>query len=307
MPWLLVAVTLAAGYLLGWIRSRRNRQVIVAEWRMASFIAGLALMWVCVASAIGAYSMSVFWMHMVLHLLLIMVVPVLLVLGHPFTVISRAGTDAWRRHAELVLKSRPAGVLTHPLISVALYSVVIIYTHLTGFMDQMAAHDWLMTAEQVAYVVAGFFFLLPLLGEEPIRRRAPYLARLMVLVVAMVPDTLVGVVLLQSRSVPYPMMMSMHPSWAPNHLDDVHAAGGLMWAGGDGLMMAIAIGLMISVVTSPSRRDNMTGAWLESVRAAAMNDHVGGVGGAATITDPDSDQAHMAYNTMLRRLSGPRQ
>ena len=175
-----------------------------AAWRVAMFVAGSALLWVCVASAIGTYAMSIFWMHMVLHLALIMVVPALLVLGHPLTVLVEALPPARQRRARAVLASRPAGVLTHPVTGALVYAVVIVATHLTGFMDQMAQHAWLMTGEQVLYVVAGWLFLLPLIGEEPLRANPPYLFRLILLVAAMVPDTVVGIVLLQTDPRPVP-------------------------------------------------------------------------------------------------------
>ena len=199
-------------------------------------------------------------------------------------------------------------MLTHQTTGLLLYAVVIIGTHLTGFMDQMAQHAWLMTGEQVLYVVTGYLFLLPLLGEEPIRANPSYLLRLMILVAAMIPDTVVGIVLLQTDHVPFPVMMSMHPAWAPDPLADVQTGGALMWAAGDGLMMAIGVGLMIGMITSPSRRDRVVGTWLEGVRRSTLVEHVGHSGATpiaedeADRLDPDSDEALDAYNRMLARL-----
>lgn len=97
--WLVGCLLLAGGYAHLWLRSgtvasssstsptwTRRRRSTVHPWRVASFMIGCSLLWSCVASGIGSYAMSLFWMHMVLHLLLIMVVPLLLVLGHPITV-----------------------------------------------------------------------------------------------------------------------------------------------------------------------------------------------------------------------------
>lgn len=298
--WLLAAVVMMAGYQLCWQPARRHGTHVRA-WRAACFHAGTLLMWASIASGIGAYAMSLFWVHMVLHLILIMVVPGLLVLGHPWTVLvgTAGGEKSWLGRA---LRSRPVGLITHPITGVAVYAVVIIYTHLTGFMDRMAMNMTLMTTEEVVYVVAGYLLFLPLLGEEPIRFRTPYLVRLVAFLIAMVPDTLVGVVLLQSTTNPYPMMMSMHPAWAPNAVHDVHIAGGLMWAVGDGLMMIVSVGLMISVITSPSRQTYMTGAWLDSIRAGAIT-HGGRDGDVAVVADPDSDEALEAYNAMLTRMA----
>lgn len=300
--WLALCLLLAGGYCVLRIRGRRRSTVHL--WRAVSFVGGCALLWICVASGIGGYAMAVFWMHMVLHLLLIMVVPILLVLGHPITVVLESLPAGRQSRARLFVASRPVGVLTHPATGLVLYTVVIIGTHLTGFMDQMAMHPWLMTAEQVLYVATGYLLFLPLLGEEPIRSNAGYLLRFVLFLIAMVPDTIVGIVLLQATLDPFPVMMRNHPSWAPPALTDVHTAGGLMWAVGDGLMMFAAVGLMISVATSPSKRERMTGRWLDAVRSTVIATEVGA--DPAQQLDPDSDEAHDAYNRMLQRLAADR-
>jgi len=296
LGWLIGAVVLLVGYLLAW--SAAGASSTVRTWRVASFVTGVVLLWVTVSSAIGAYAMALFWMHMVMHLLLIMVVPALLVLGHPLTVLAEGGPPVVGR----VLRSRATWLLTHQVTGVVVYTVVIVGTHLTGFMDAMARHGWLMWGEQILYVVAGWLLLTPLIGEESVRANPPYLLRILVLVAAMIPDTIVGIVLLQAGTVPFPVLMGRRPSWALDALSDVHTAGGLMWAGGDGLMMFIAVGLMISVITSPGRRLKMTGAWLDGARRAALAAHSGGSDDAAADVDPDSDEAHDAYNRMLAQL-----
>ncbi|GAA1121018.1 hypothetical protein GCM10009630_18500 [Kribbella jejuensis] len=295
--WLVVGLLLAAGYCVLWFRGRST----VRAWRMVSFVLGCAALWVCIASGIGAYAMDVFWMHMILHLLLIMVVPILLVLGHPITVVLEALPAGRQARARRFLTSRPIGIFTLPTTGLAVYTLVIVATHLTGFMDQMVLRPWLMTGEQVLYVAAGYLFFLPLIGEEPLRSDPGYLLRLVLFLIGMLPDTVVGIVLLQTDRDPFPMMMSHHPSWAPDPLTDIHTAGGLMWAGGDGLMMFAAVGLMITVVASPSKRDRMAGSWLDGVRRTVIAAEVGA--DPARQLDPDSDEAYEAYNRMLQRLS----
>jgi len=298
--WLEASIVLIAAYLLGHRRAVRTVGTTVRPWRVASWITGVVLMYVSVASAIGAYAMSIFWMHMVLHLMLIMVVPALLVLGHPLTVLLEAFDGPARDRVRRALHCWPVTVLSHPAVGLAVYSVTIIGTHLTGFMDFMADHTWAMTAELILYVVAGYLFLLPLLGEEPTRPSPSYLSRLGIFVVGMVPDTIVGIVLLQTNKQPFPRMIAMHPDWAPDGLHDVNTAGALMWAAGDGLMMLLAMGLMITVITTPAKRTRMTGSWLEGVRRSTLMEHAGE--GSAEITDADSDEALDAYNRMLARL-----
>lgn len=306
LGWLVPLVVLAGLYVYGRHRARSHPEgSTVPWWRAACFLAGLALAWVCVASGIGAYAMALAWMHMVLHLTLIMVVPALLVLGHPLTVLLEAFTGARRERVGRVLRSRGLQVVLNSATGVAVYSVVLIGTHLTGFMDQMATSHPLMVGEQVLYVVAGYLFLLPSIGEEPIRSNPSYLWRLGLLVLGMIPDTIVGIVMLQTTTDLYPVYSSMRPEWALDPVRDIQTAGALMWAGGDGGMMFLAIGLAIAVVTSPTRRARMIGEGLERVRGAAMADHVhdAGVTTRGDRLEADSDEALEAYNEMLRRLA----
>jgi cytochrome c oxidase assembly factor CtaG len=302
--WLLVCVLFAGSYVTAWRATQPSARA--PGWRLGAFLLGCLLLWVTVASAVGTYAMSVFWMHMVLHLTLIMVVPAALVLGHPLTVLVNVRRGAGPCRRLRVARSRPTGLLTHPLTGLVVYSATIIGTHLTRIMDQMPRHAWLMTGEQVLYVVAGSMFLLPLLGEEPVRYRPPYLLRLAVLVAAMVPDTIVGIVLLQSNVDPFPDMMARHPAWAPPALNDIQIGGGLMWAAGDGLMMCIAVGLMISVLVSREKQQHLLGSWLERARQSAVTSSPGlseSGDKLSVVPEVDSEDSRQAYNQMLAQLA----
>ncbi|WP_345522767.1 cytochrome c oxidase assembly protein [Nocardioides conyzicola] len=292
--WLVACVLVAAVYLLTLVR--RQRAHPVPRWRPPVFLTGLALLWSANASAIDGYAMAVYWMHMVQHLTLIMAVPLLLVLGHPLQVLGPV------HGAPNVVTQRVLATLTHPLTGVVVYSAVIAVTHLTGFMDAMAMNPTLATVEKALYVGAGLCLFGPTVAEDA-PRPAPYLLRFVALMLAMVPDTLVGIVLLQTSTDPFPMMTAMRPTWAPPALDDINTGGALMWAVGDGLMMLAAVGVMISVVASPARRTRMTGRWLDGARNAALADQVAHGGGTwIEDDDADGDAALAAYNDMLARL-----
>jgi putative membrane protein len=311
LGWLLIGLLLIGGYLDKFIRGRQRGAQLPA-WRAVSFIVGVLLLLFTVSSAINQYAMSVFWVHMIEHLLLIMVVPVLLVLGHPFTVLRASLGETGQRRFDAGVRSLPIAALTHPAFGFAAYGVVIVGTHLTGFMDQMVIHEPLMAAEQAAYVVSGYLLLLPLVGREPIRWEIPYLPRVLLILVAMVPDTVVGLVLLQSNKVSFPLMFAAHPAWAPAAIDDQRIAGGLMWALGDGLMMLVGVLVVFAMIRDPQRA-RVLGPWLESARRATMAEHVAkGAEGSATAGSPvigtnadvdDDDLVLDAYNAMLARIS----
>jgi putative copper resistance protein D len=299
--WLVVCALMLVLYAVGVARGRRHGGT-VGPARIACFVAGVVLLAVTVCSAIDGYAMSIFWMHMIEHLTLITVVPTLLVLGHPLTVLRNAGGESWRYAVDLNLQRPPVSWLTHPLVGLVAYGLVVFYTHLTPFMDRMVEDPTLMTVEQILYVGSGAWLLLGAIGDEPIRWRTPYLLRLILLVMAMIPDTLVGIVLLQTQQDPFPSYMAQRPDWAPSPLRDLDIGASLMWALGDGLMMCLAVGVVIALLKS---RENFLGSWLESARTATLVGHVERTGGGRVEVDgtvDDGDAALDAYNDMLRRL-----
>ncbi len=305
--WVLFSVVALAGYLSAVVVARRQRQQVVHPARVTAFVAGILVLLFTVSSAIDSYAMALFWDHMIEHLLLIMVVPALLVLGSPITAV-RAAAAPGRTAAgvDQFARSWPISVLTHPVVGFGLYAVVIVGTHLTDFMDAMASHRWLMEAEQWLYLITGFIYLLPLLGAEPIRWRLPYLGRFGLLLFGMIPDTLVGIVLMQSAHEMFPIMDGAHPAWAPSPVRDLHIGGALMWVGGDGLMMLFGIGVTVATITHTGS-DLVIGSRLESIRRSTLAQRIIMAGGTAPFADDadvDDDEAALnAYNEMLARMN----
>jgi cytochrome c oxidase assembly factor CtaG len=302
--WLAFCALLLVAYVVGLYAAARRGNPSVSPVRIACFAVGVVALAICMSSAVDAYAMSLFWMHMIEHLTLITVVPAMLVLGHPLTVLRSAGSSEWQRIFDAAMRSLPLSVLTHPLAGLVAYGVVVFYTHLTPFMDQMASEPALMVVEQLAYLGSGAWLLLGAIGEEPIRWRTPYLLRLVLVVMAMIPDTLVGIVLLQTPTNPFPTYMAMRPAWASSAMHDLDVGGSLMWAAGDGLMMCLAIGLVVSLIAGGAR-DRFLGDWLEGVRTSTFVTHAERSG--VELSRPegrldDDDDALAAYNEMLARL-----
>lgn len=296
-PWWTVALcVLGVGYALLVGRAHRRGDGL-PTWRIASFWAGEALLLVTICGSIGTYAMSLFWVHMVEHLILIMVVPALFVLGQPLVVLDHATGGR-------LLQARAVRLLLHPLVALGGYGVVIIGTHLTGFMDAMTNHPALMTAEQVTYVVSGWLLIENLWGSTSVGR-LPYAGRFLLTLISMVPDTLVGIVLLQGQA-PDATYLAMRPHWAPDAHLDTQIAGGLMWAAGDGLMMLLGLGIILAALRQGGR--NLLGRRLEAVRTATFAAHLEAAGidpGRSGADHLDDDQAALdAYNQMLARLSG---
>lgn len=281
----LLCCLLLAVYWLG------VRRVGAARWprsRTLAFLGGVALLVLATNSAIAVYGMTLYWMHMIKHLLLIMVVPALLVLGRPWTLLP----------GDLARDNPVLAQLTRPVFGLLSYTAVLVGTHLTSFMPAAMAHPWLHDLEVVLYLVGGFLLLTPLLGDEPIRYKLAYPQRLLVLVVGMVVDTIVGVVLMMSNTDPAKVSGMAPRDWGPSPLTDVHWGGAVMWVIGDGLMVVIALRVISRWTNDPSRQNSL-GSWLDSARRQSLS----GFTGTEQGSEVDDDAALAAYNAKLAALA----
>ncbi|MEV0068026.1 MULTISPECIES: cytochrome c oxidase assembly protein [unclassified Amycolatopsis] len=272
-----IAVGLAAlGY--GWAAARAG------SWparRTCAFSAGLIVVLFALGSGVNTYSSVLFTVHMAQHLLLIMVAPALLLFGQPFELLPRGGAVV--------------AAAAHPICGFALYTVVVVGTHLTPFLQGALTVPALHGVEEAGYVLAGLLLLLPILGVRPRRRPTPYLMRLVLLFAAMVVDAVVGVALMMTPHEPFPAYAAVARHWGPGLVEDLHWGGAMMWVGGDALMAVLAVVVIGGWLRSAERGDDL-GSWLENARRSALEL------GDGTRVDEDED-ALRAYNTMLARLS----
>jgi putative copper resistance protein D len=298
-----VLVVLAAfAYLHRVFRILPRRGHSWSTRRTAAFLGALAVFAVTVQSSIDVYADELFWMHMIEHLALIMVVPALLIIGRPLGLLS-LGTDRTATLTGQALGTRTVSVLSFPLFGLVCYAAVLIATHLTDFMQLMLTHMWLHQLEIGLYVAGGYLFFLPLLGDEPLRRTLSYPLRVFLLLMGMTVDTVIGVMLMMSASEPFPAYAAQHRTWGPSLLGDIHTGGGIMWVIGDGLMFAVTV-LVVKRWMADTERQNDTGRWLESARRSTMaNLGVDSVNPDDESDIDDDEAALAAYNRMLRKLS----
>ncbi|WP_396230642.1 cytochrome c oxidase assembly protein, partial [Frankia sp. ACN1ag] len=144
--WQLDAVALAfllpvtALYLWGVARVRARHPARPWPWpRTAAFLASVAVVVLSTSSVVGVYDQTLFSIHMAQHLMLIMVAPSLFVAGRPLTLLLHSTRNPLHTRARAVIRSRALGVLFSPAAAFTCYTITIVGTHLTGFMDQAMA------------------------------------------------------------------------------------------------------------------------------------------------------------------------
>jgi len=309
----------AALYLWGVVRVARRHPS--RPWpipRTAAFIGGLVVVVLATQSGIGTYDDTLFWVHMIQHLMLIMIAPPLLVVGQPITLLLHASRNPLHTWVKKVLRSRPVHWVTWPAVGVVAYAATIVGTHLTSFMNLVLTDNAVHEAEHVLYLVVGYLYFLPLVGREPIGWKVSYPLRLFLLFIAMPVDAFTGVVLGSESSPPF---TAMEPrSWGPSPLDDVHEGGAVMWIGGAAIMFVLI--MLTFFAWSRETRPSGGMGWLETARRANLAERFaeGAAGaegarvavGAPVRTQPggrignvDEDEEQLAaYNAYLARING---
>jgi putative copper resistance protein D len=268
----------------GWLVRRANTRATAADshgaqrderhdssWPVRRTVSwGLAMLALVLAgnSPVAAYSDVLFWVHMAQHLLLIMIAPILLVWAQPVRLVQTA-LPAVGARLERLLKRRPVRWATAPLTGLALYTALVVLTHLTGFQQVSATHGGVRALELAAYLACGWLFFFPLLGGELGSWSLPHLLRFLVLALGMGADTMTGVALMLTSRPLAPAYAAAHPGWGPGALLDQEAAGAIMWFGGDLLMMILMI--VVAVQWGRAGPDQQgLGSWLEGARRRSL-------------------------------------
>lgn len=304
-----VLVVAAALYLLAVSKVVRSG----GHWpigRTISFAVGLLVVAFTGESWIEVYGMRLFEVHMLAHLLLIMVVPPLLVMGRVLTLLREVSPPPVRAVFRLPAVAAVVKVLTSPAVGLGAYAVVVVYTHLTNFMNDMVVHPVLHDLETITYIGAGYLLFLNVVGGEPIPWNLSPPARIFLLIGTMPVDTFTGLVLDMTTYSMFPKMAALRPAWAPSAISEQHLGGGVMWIGGAGIMAAYIIVLVGSWMRMPERSAvSRPATFLERARVGTLAGFVAPEGpqAAQVMTDNlDFDEAALsAYNARLARMYLP--
>jgi cytochrome c oxidase assembly factor CtaG len=291
-------------YLSGTVLARRRSGQAWPLTRSAAFVTGLAVCFLATNSSIAVYDMALFTAHMVGHLMLVMLAPMLLAAGRPLTLLIAATDEPWSRRVRHAAGGRLVALLTAPPLVLASYAAVIVGTHLTGLMDTIMRSSWAGQTEHVVYLAVGFQFFTVVLGGEPIRWQLTTPTRWLLLATAMAVDTFVGLVLLMGN---HAVAMVPAPGLIVDTMADTHAGGAIMWVGGDGLMAVLMILLVRDWLTDADRRRADRRGWVEQVRQQVFASETGTeYTGTKEGADPDFDDDDTrlaAYNLYLQRLN----
>jgi putative copper resistance protein D len=245
-----VAVAAAATlYLAGAARIHPRWQVR----RTAAFLAGLGCILVAIDSGIGAFDDQLLSVHMVQHMLLLLVAPLLLLAGRPVILALRALPPRRRRTLAAVLY-RLASV-TRPAVCLATFSAIVVGTHLPAFYDATLRHPAVHDFEHALYLVAGLLLWWPLLDADPVpAHRLSGLGRLVYLLATMPAMAIVGAYLNRHLTLVYPPYGPPAHALGVSGVLDQQQAGAIMWVAGSAILIGVGLWVAIAALVAEERR-----------------------------------------------------
>src|SRR5579859_2707877 len=179
------AIVLALWWYLSAVKRLSVRGRRWAPSRLACFLIGVGVIAVATQSGIATADTTSFSAHVIQHLLLGMLAPVLLALGAPVTLALQASSRSTSRRLLRVLHSRPVSILTHPVTAWSLFGGSMFVLYFSGLyadtLHNVALHDLV----HLEFVLVGCLFFWPVVGIDPTPHRLPYGGRILYVLVAL--------------------------------------------------------------------------------------------------------------------------
>ncbi|OMC49058.1 copper resistance protein CopD [Mycobacterium sp. IS-2888] len=282
------AIVLAGLYVAAVVRLRRRGD----RWppgRMVAWLLGCVVLLFVTSSGVGRYMPAMFSMHMVAHMGLSMLVPILLVLGAPVSLALRALPAAGRGDPPgmrewilAALHSRVSRLLTNPVVATALFVAGFYGLYFSNLFDTTVSSHAGHMAMNLHFLISGYLFYWVVIGVDPTPRPIPPIAKVAVVFASLPLHAFFGVELMGTRTVlGAAYYRSLGLPWHTDLLGDQRLGGGIAWAAGEVPLVIVMIALLVQWARSDAR----TARRLD--RAAERND--------------DADLT--AYNAMLAELA----
>lgn len=223
----IVLVFTALAYLRGWVSLRCNSWGPIPALRGCSFLVGLFLIWVAVASPLSALDHELLTVHMLRHLLLMTVAPPLIWLGEPVRSVARAFLPAvWRMRMSVL---HPTGkALVRPEVCWLAATAALVGWHIPAlFTLAMQSALWHFV-EQSSFLVTGLLFWWPVIQPWPSIPKSD-LSMILYLFFATLPCDILSGFLVFCERVVYPVYLSSSHPFGFTVLGDQQCAAALMW------------------------------------------------------------------------------
>jgi putative membrane protein/putative copper resistance protein D len=255
--------------------------------RVISWTLGIGTVLLVTCSGLNGYGMVLFSAHMIQHMVLSMLTPILLLLGGPITLALRALRPARKGSGHgprellvALLHSRYVKVVSHPAFTIPAFVASLYGLYFTPLFDFLMQYRIGHIAMMVHFLAVGMLFFWPIMGVDPGPHRPGFVMRIIELFMGMPFHAFFGVAVMMASS---PLITTFNTAVAPIGTDvlaDQKTAGGITWAFGEIPTAIVLIALTLQWAKSEERQ-------------ARRRDRA---------ADRDGDAELVAYNAYLASL-----
>ncbi|MER5378775.1 MULTISPECIES: cytochrome c oxidase assembly protein [unclassified Streptomyces] len=287
-PFFLVACLLGLG-LYGWGVVRLARRGDAWSWgRTASFVIGVLTVMLVMCTRLNDYGMVMFSVHMVQHMVISMLSPILILLGAPITLALRAlpvaakrGNKGPRELLLMFLHSRYMRIVTHPAFTIPMFIASLYALYFSPIFDFLMGSTAGHIVMMCHFLAVGLVFFWPIMGVDPGPHRPGYLMRMLELFAGMPFHAFFGIALMMASEPMVEAYKNPSASLGIDALADQTAAGGIAWAFSEIPSVLVLLALLFQWYGSEQRQAK------RQDRAA----------------DRDGDKELEAYNAYLASLN----
>jgi putative membrane protein len=262
--WLTLSIVVTAAiYLRGWKILRRTRPSQLNGLRLASFLGGLGVLWIAIASPMDGLGDALLSAHMVEHLLLMSFVPPLLLWGLPVVPLLR-GTPAGLRRTLLnpLLRSsvlRRVGLfITQPLVAWLAMNLTFLGWHIPTAYDFALKHEAWHAAEHLCFLETSLLFWWCVLRPWPAVAYKQNWSVLLYLVTADVVNTLLSAFLAFCGRPVFGYYLDHPNPFNVAPLDDQILGASIMWVVGSIAFLLPAVFITFQLLQTGSRQRSVS-------------------------------------------------
>ena len=256
-------VVVAGGLYLGGVYRLVKRGDKWPIGRLVAFLLGLVTIVLVQLTGFATYAMIMFSVHMIQHMVLAMVTPILLVLGAPATLALRAlkpaeqrGDRGPREWLNAFLNSRYSKFITHPAVAAPIFVLSLYVLYLTPLFGMLMSDHLGHLFMGVHFLVSGFLFYWVIIGIDPAPRKVPFLLRLLLLLVVMGFHAFFGIAIMeQATPIAAEYYGRLEIPWMQDPMADQYKGGGIAWALGEIPTLLVMLALVVQWARDDERQE----------------------------------------------------
>jgi putative membrane protein len=235
-------------YMRGWLRAREPGEPHPPGYgRLILFMSGLAVVLIALVSPVDILGEQLLFMHMIQHVLLLDIVPILLILGLTKGIL-RPVTK------RLTAIERKAGPVGHPAFAVVAYVGSMWVWHIPAMYDAALNNVDVHALEHICFGLAGGLYWWHLLSPIRSRLRLGGLGPIVYMVSTKLLVGALGVALAFLPSAIYPYYVHHAHYWGLSAGEDQSIAG-LVMALEQSVVMGIALVVLFVQMLNESERE----------------------------------------------------